>query len=67
MSAVYRPEDVLKGRKWMRKKAAKDLTPEQAERVEEILQRWDKGSERELVEFLGREKARRLLDDLRRV
>ena len=64
MGAVYKPEDVLKGRRWMLKKAARDLAPGQVERVEEILQRWDEKSERELIELLGKERAKRLLTDL---
>lgn len=64
MSAVFRPEDVLKGRKHMLKEAARDLAPGQVERVEELLRRWDEKSERELVELLGKERAKRLLEDL---
>lgn len=64
MSVVFRPEDVLKGRKWMLEKAARDLAPGQVERVEEILRRWDEKSKRELVELLGEERAKRLLADL---
>lgn len=65
MGVVFGPEDVLKGRKEMLKKAAKDLKPADVERVEQVLRRWDKGSEKELVEMLGEERARRLLRDLK--
>ena len=61
---MFKPEDVLKGRKWMLKKAARDLAPGQVERVENILQRWDEKSKQELVKLLGEERARRLLADL---
>ena len=64
MGAVFGPEDVLKGRKHMLKKAARDLGPGQAERVEQILRRWDEKSERELTELLGKERAKRLLAEL---
>ncbi len=55
---------MLKGRKHMLEKAARDLVPGQVERVEEILRRWDEKSERELVKLLGEERAKRLLADL---
>ncbi len=64
MGAVFGPEDILKGRKHMLKKAARDLSPGQAQRVEEILHRWGEKSERELTELLGKERAKRLLTDL---
>ena len=48
----------------MLRKATRDLAPGQVGRVEEILRRWDEKSERELVELLGRERAKRLLADL---
>ena len=48
----------------MLEKAARDLAPGQVERVENILRRWDEKSERELVELLGEERAKRLLADL---
>ena len=64
MGAVFGPEDMLKGRKHMLEKAARDLGPGQVERVEEILRRWDEKSEKKLVELLGKERAKRLLTDL---
>jgi len=64
LGVVFKPEDVLKGRKHMLKKAARDLAPGQVGRVEEILRRWDEKSERELVKLLGEERAKRLLADL---
>lgn len=65
MGVVFGPEDVLKGRKEMLKKAAKDLRPADVERVEQVLRRWDERSEKELAEMLGEERARRLLRDLK--
>ena len=64
LGAVFRPEDVLRGRKHMLKRAARDLAPGQVERVEDLLRRWDEKSERELVELLGEKRAKRLLTDL---
>jgi hypothetical protein len=64
MGAVFKPEDVLRGRREMLRRAARDLAPGQVERVEELLKRWDKNSERELYELLGEERAKRLLSDL---
>ena len=65
MGVVFRPEDVLRGRREMLKKAARDLAPGQLERVEEILRRWDERSGQELEKLLGKERAKRLLADLR--
>jgi len=64
LGVVFKPEDVLKGRKHMLEKAARDLAPGQVGRVEGILRRWDEKSEQELVELLGKERAKRLLADL---
>jgi hypothetical protein len=64
MGVVFGPEDVLKGREWMLKRAARDLSPAHLERVEQILHKWDEKSERKLIELLGEERAKRLLKDL---
>jgi len=64
MGVVFGPEDVLKGREWMLKKAARDLSPAHIERVKQILRAWDDKSERKLIELLGEERAKRLLKDL---
>lgn len=64
MGVVFGPEDLLKGRKWMLKKAARDLSPGHVEQVEQILRRWDEKSEQKLIELLGKERTRRLLKDL---
>lgn len=55
---------MLKGRKHMLEKAARDLAPGQVERVENILRRWDEKSKQELVKLLGEERAKRLRADL---
>lgn len=65
MGIVFGPEDVLKGRKEMLKKAAEDLKPADVERVERLLRRWDESSEKELIGLLGEERAKRLLRDLK--
>lgn len=64
MAAVHRAEDVLRGRKKMLERAAGDLAPGQAERVRELLQRYDDDSRKELERMLGEGRARRLLRDL---
>jgi len=64
MGVVFGPEDVLKGREWVLKKAARDLSPAHIERVKQILRAWDDKSERKLIELLGEERAKRLLKDL---
>jgi hypothetical protein len=65
MAAVYRPEDVLRGRKKMLEKAARDLAPGQLEKVRELLERYDEDSKRELAGLLGEERARRLFRELK--
>jgi 16S rRNA C1402 N4-methylase RsmH len=65
MGVVFGPRDVLRGRKWRMKKAARDLTPCQRETVEQILQRWeDEKSPKKIADLLGEERAKRLLKDL---
>ena len=64
MGTIYRPEDILRGRKRILERAASDLSPGQLERVRQLLKRWGKNSERELVEILGEERAKRLLQKL---
>jgi len=64
MGVVIGPEDVLKGREWMLRKAARDLSPGHLEQVEQLLRRWDDKSKRELFELLGEERAKRLLSEL---
>ena len=64
MGVVFKPEDVLKGRKHMLKEVARDLDPGSREKAEEILRRWDEASEQELVKLLGKERTKRLLADL---
>jgi Arc/MetJ family transcription regulator len=64
MGAVFRPEDVRR-RRWVRE-ALRDLTPEAARRVEELLERREGGWEEELERILGKERSRRLLEGLGR-
>jgi 16S rRNA C1402 N4-methylase RsmH len=65
MGVVFGPRDVLKGRKWMMKKAARDLTSSQREAVGQILQRWeDEKAPKKIADLLGEERAKRLLKDL---
>ncbi|MEM0359291.1 MAG: hypothetical protein QXF20_00980 [Candidatus Hadarchaeales archaeon] len=62
MGAVFRPEDVRR-RDWIRK-ALRDLSPETAEKVEELLRVQGEGWREELERLVGREKSKRLLEEL---
>lgn len=64
MGAIIGPEDVLKGREWMLKKAARDLSPSHLEQVEQLLKRWDDKARDELFKLIGEEKAKRILQEL---
>ncbi len=61
MGAVFRPGD---RRRWL-EEALRDLGPEAVSRVEELLERREKGWEEELERLLGKERSRRLLEGLR--
>lgn len=61
---ILRPEDILKGRKKALKELARDLTPDQLEKVENLLRRWEDKNRSELDRILGRERSRRLLKRL---
>jgi hypothetical protein len=64
MGMVFEPEDTMKGRKHMKKKALRDLSPGLRESVEKILDAWEgKSSEKKLVRLVGREKATHILKD----
>ncbi|MEM2977863.1 MAG: hypothetical protein QXM46_01075 [Candidatus Hadarchaeales archaeon] len=62
MGAVFRPED-MKRREWVRR-ALRDLSPEVVRRVEELLTRSGEGWEGELERLVGRERSKRLLEEL---
>lgn len=62
--AVRKPEDVLKGRRHLLEKAARDLGADQLERVRQLLERWDDKARKDLFDMLGEERAKKLLKDL---
>ena len=64
MGAVIDPRELLRGRRKALSEAARDLTPQQFERVKELLERWDEKARDELFTLLGKERARKLLEDL---
>jgi hypothetical protein len=62
MGIIFKPEDALKGKKSLMKKALKDLNPGLKESVEKILIDWEgKRSEDRLVKLVGKEKATNIL------
>ncbi len=64
VGAVISPRELLRGRRRALEEAARDLGPEQFQRVEELLDRWDEKAKEELFALLGKERAKRLLQDL---
>ena len=66
MGIVFEPEDAMKGKKHMIKKALKDLSPGLRKSVEKILHEWEgESSEESLVRLVGREKASHIIKDYR--
>jgi vacuolar-type H+-ATPase subunit E/Vma4 len=64
VGAVIEPRELLRGRRKALSEAARDLAPQQFERVKELLERWDEKAREELFTLLGRERAKKLLEDL---
>jgi uncharacterized protein HemY len=64
VGAVISPRELLRGRRRALREAARDLSPEQFQRVEELLGRWDEKAREEFFALLGKERAKRLLEDL---
>ena len=66
LGITYRPEDLTRGRKRVLEQGLRDLSPGVRESVRRVLEAWEgKESEDKLVELVGRDRARRLLKDLR--
>jgi hypothetical protein len=62
MGIVFKPEDALKGKKHLLKKALKDLSPGIKDSVEKILIEWEgKHSKEKLVRLVGRKKSESIL------
>ena len=67
MGAVFRPEDIAKGRKRLLREAVKDLNPGVRDAVVGILESWEGvASEKKLVSLLGNSGAKRLLNRMRK-
>lgn len=61
MGYVYRPKDLLRGRKRMLEQGLRDITPGAREDVLRLLQDWRGNSSMErLIELMGEEKAKKL-------
>ena len=62
MGKVFRPEDMVKGRRRVVEEAVRDLSPGIREAIVRILESWvDNESEERLVKLLGEEEAKRLI------
>ena len=65
MGIVFRPRDLLKGRKLMIERGLKDIVPNGQEEVLQILRNWEgEPSEQRLIFLLGEEKTRKLKEML---
>ena len=66
MGEIFRPEDVVKGRRRMIRDMVRDLSPGVRDVVVEILESWEGAtSEKKLVSILGNKGATRLLNRIR--
>jgi hypothetical protein len=66
MGAVYKPKDVLKGRKGIVKKGLQDVSPGVRDAVLKIVEAWEgKPSEDKLIRLIGKERTKRLVESLR--
>ena len=62
MGKVFRPEDMVKGRRRVVEEAVRDLSPGIREATVRILESWvGNESEERLVRLLGEEEAKRLI------
>jgi len=67
MGEVFRPEDVVRGRRRMIRDMVRDLSPGVRDTVVEILESWEGAtSEKKLVSILGNKGAKRLLNRMRK-
>lgn len=67
MGVVYEPKDILKGRKWIIEKGLRDLSPGVGDNVLEIFKSWEgKPSEDRLIKLVGKERAKNLMELLKR-
>jgi hypothetical protein len=68
LGKVFRPEDIVKGRKALLKSALRDLSPGVREGVQEILGSWDGvKSKKKLEKLIGEEQTSHLLRRIRSI
>ena len=66
MGAVFRHEDLLKGRRKLLEEGIRDLSPQMRENIFTILQSWDGAdSEERLRAIVGEEKTKQIREKLR--
>lgn len=65
MGAVFGPRDISKGRKRIIENALNDIHPDVRDAILGLLRSWEGAkSEEQLSEILGKERAKRFLDDI---
>jgi len=67
MGIVYKPEDILRGRKGIIERGLQDVSPGMRDTVLKILEAWEgKPSEDKLAKLIGEEQTKRLIESLKR-
>jgi hypothetical protein len=67
MGVVYKPEDILRGRKGIIERGLQDVSPGMRDTVLKILEAWEgKPSEDKLAKLIGEEQTKRLIESLKR-
>jgi hypothetical protein len=67
MGVVYKPEDILRGRKGIIERGLQDVSPGMRDTVLKILDAWEgKPSEDKLAKLIGEEQTKRLIESLKR-
>jgi hypothetical protein len=67
MGVVYKPEDILRGRKGIIERGLQDVSPGMRDTVLKILEAWEgKPSEDKLAKLIGKDQTKRLIESLKR-